>query len=165
MQQLSPMLTTRPLSARHRVEPNDVLVVKRSLQRLGHYQPVAGELNDTTEDSLFDGIKSFQKQQNLRVDGLIRPDGETASKITGLLELKTPDIGSIVAVSSKDDEDYKKQCDHLYWNVDIPVCRAIEARRGKRAATRCFHSATFRYGSCLGGTPMENLPPLDTYNN
>jgi hypothetical protein len=99
------------------------------------------------------------------VDGLIRPDGETASKITGLLELKTPDIGSIVAVSSKDDEDYKKQCDHLYWNVDIPVCRAIEARRGKRAATRCFHSATFRYGSCLGGTPMENLPPLDTYNN
>ena len=54
------------------------------------------------------------------------------------------------------------QCDHQYYEVDIPVCRAIAKRRGKDAARRCYASAAERYAACLRGDPV---PPLDTYNN
>ena len=70
-----------------------------------------------------------------------------------------------IASTGTDDAPSDEQCDYLYWKVDIPVCRAIEARRGKRAAALCYHSATARYASCLRGTPIPDLPPLSTWNN
>ncbi|HSC19360.1 MAG TPA: RHS repeat-associated core domain-containing protein [Rhizomicrobium sp.] len=54
------------------------------------------------------------------------------------------------------------QCDHIYYNVDIPTCRQITKDRGKVAGTRCYASASRRYAACLRGEP---LPPLDTWNN
>ena len=54
------------------------------------------------------------------------------------------------------------QCDHIYYNVDIPTCNAIARARGKRAGVRCRSSATERYSACIAGRPM---PPLDSWNN
>lgn len=56
-------------------------------------------------------------------------------------------------------------CDHLYFNVDIPVCDSIARRRGKHAAARCYASATQRYAACRSGVPIDQLPPLDVWNN
>ena len=55
------------------------------------------------------------------------------------------------------------QCDHLYYEVDIPVCRNIKKRRGADAARRCYASAAERYAACLKG--QHPLPPLDVWNN
>lgn len=160
----TPLILMSPISARHSIDPNDIMVTKRSLQRFGHYEPWDGQLNENTDNELFDGIEIFQKERGLKVDGIIQPDGETALEFGRLLAPNTPKVGLSVAGADPKDEDYKKKCDHLYWNVDIPTCDAIFVRRGKRAAARCYHTATFRYAMCLKGTPFDQLPPLDTYN-
>jgi RHS repeat-associated protein len=53
-------------------------------------------------------------------------------------------------------------CDHQYYEIDIPTCRGISRSRGKAAAARCYASAAKRYAACLVGEP---LPPLDVWNN
>jgi hypothetical protein len=58
--------------------------------------------------------------------------------------------------------DRGKDCDNIYYNIDVPTCRGIAKKRGKAAAERCYQSAADRYAACLRGQPM---PPLDTWNN
>jgi RHS repeat-associated protein len=66
------------------------------------------------------------------------------------------------ACNSDDTDDREERCDKLYYEIDIPVCRAIAKKRGKAAAARCYATAAQRYAACLkGGT----LPELDTRNN
>ncbi len=71
---------------------------------------------------------------------------------------------AINAVSSLicKNNDREKRCDHQYYKVDIPMCRAISRSRGKAAGQRCYAAAAQRYAACLRGQP---LPPLDTWNN
>jgi len=66
---------------------------------------------------------------------------------------------------AKANDNNLDECDHLHYNVDIPVCNSIKKKRGIQAAERCFASANRRYAACLQGTPASQLPPLDTWNN
>ena len=122
-----PLPLKRSVSAQNSVDPEDVMVVKRSLQRLDFYEPWDGELNSFTDRQLFDGIKSFQQAQGLAVDGVMNPDGETAGEIGRLLASNTPvPAGDQTAINV--DKPSEAQCDHLYWNIDIPTCQRIQAR-------------------------------------
>jgi hypothetical protein len=60
------------------------------------------------------------------------------------------------------EEEREKRCDNIYYNIDIPTCRAIARKRGNAAAQRCYASAAERYAACLRG---QQMPPLDTWNN
>lgn len=73
--------------------------------------------------------------------------------ILGLLPLLSGD-------TPRDEKD--EQCEHQYYRIDVPTCRAIRRARGPQAGARCQASATARYSACLRGDP---LPPLDTWNN
>ncbi|MDF2179900.1 hypothetical protein P2G88_16730 [Aliiglaciecola sp. CAU 1673] len=56
-------------------------------------------------------------------------------------------------------------CDDLceeQYKIDVSTCNGISRVRGKRAAARCFRSASDRYAACLAGKPS---PPLDTWSN
>lgn len=62
-----------------------------------------------------------------------------------------------------DDSDAReKQCNYIYYEVDIPICRAISKARGKSQGERCYAQAAERYAACLRGSTR---PPLDTWNN
>lgn len=41
-----------------------------------------------TDGGMFEGIKAFQKDNKLKVDGIMKPQGETESKINALQKLK-----------------------------------------------------------------------------
>jgi RHS repeat-associated protein len=60
------------------------------------------------------------------------------------------------------DKKREKNCDDIYYNIDIPTCRGISRSRGKAAGASCYAAATERYSACLSGRPM---PPLNTWNN
>ena len=58
-------------------DKDDVLEVKQRLNALGHYEiPIYG-MTRYPDHRLFEGIKSFQRDQNLTVDGYMKPGGET----------------------------------------------------------------------------------------
>jgi len=67
--------------------------------------------------------------------------------------------------NAPEDDDDKQHCEHLYYNIDSPRCRAATRKRGQQAGRRCWASAADRYEACLRGVPMDRLPPLDVWNN
>lgn len=158
----TPLILKKHIGINFDADPDDIMVTKRSLSRLGDYETPAWGLSPEPETNLFVGIRRFQRRHHLKIDGLIKPAGQTASKIGDLLSDNTPPLPKS-KLAFKDIPTHA-ECDNLYWNIDIPTCRKIQARRGKRAAARCFHSATARYAACLHGRPLDELPPLDTWS-
>lgn len=64
--------------------------------------------------------------------------------------------------TSDDDLDH---CESLHYDVDIPTCNNLGKRGDAAAKARCYASAVKRYAACRRGVPMNELPPLDTWNN
>ncbi len=70
-------------------EENDLLQVKDVFRETGYYQetPYAGQLNPKLMDiQLEEGIKSFQKDNQLNEDGILTPDGETVQALNRLYD-------------------------------------------------------------------------------
>ena len=60
----------------------DTARVKFGLNKLGYYdEPEKTGMNTIPDEQMFDGIKDFQKDNGLQVDGYLKPFGETINKI------------------------------------------------------------------------------------
>ncbi len=178
-----------PIGPSYDADPDDVLVAKESLRRTGYYRLPDFGLTDAAGNDLFDSIRSFQSDHGLTVDGVMRPSGQTAHSVARHL-VKTPaDQDPTKMCSSRrchidprgklnpnsryegfgppeiSETPDETDCYNLHYNIDVPTCKALGNRRGKRAAARCYASANARYSACLAGTPIDKLPPLDTWNN
>ncbi|CAA7614955.1 peptidoglycan-binding protein [Magnetospirillum sp. UT-4] len=71
-----------PIGTNYRIEPNDLMNTKLALNQLGYYDiPPHRGIDDWTDDAMFDGIKRFQKDNGLKVDGFMRPEGPTEQKV------------------------------------------------------------------------------------
>lgn len=73
---------------------DDVRNVKNALNRIGHYDVPDYGLTKYPDKKLFDGIRDFQKKENLSIDGTMKPYGETLvalnKKITDDPGVKSP---------------------------------------------------------------------------
>lgn len=70
------------------VDLDDVWSLKHALQGLGYYRPPDFGMHKYPDAELFDGIKRFQKEQGLTIDGVMNPDGETATKLGEIISLQ-----------------------------------------------------------------------------
>ncbi|OAN55732.1 peptidoglycan-binding domain-containing protein [Magnetospirillum moscoviense] len=62
----------------YQVDPDDIVNTKQALNSLGYYDvPPERGIDDWTDDAMFKGIRSFQQDRNLKVDGFMRPGGPT----------------------------------------------------------------------------------------
>jgi hypothetical protein len=68
------------LGASYNSDPDDVWVTKNNLHIVGYYQK-KNSINEYPDRELFDSIKKYQRANNLRVDGIMKPDGETERHI------------------------------------------------------------------------------------
>jgi hypothetical protein len=73
-----PLILAAPLSTTSASDPDDVLTAKRAFNRLGYYGVPSYGLTPYPDQPLFDGIRAYQKDSDLTVDGLMMPGGETA---------------------------------------------------------------------------------------
>lgn len=89
------------VDASYKPNPSDTFEVKKSLNQLGYYKPPLGEFTKFTETGMYDGIKKFQQDNNLSVDGRINPDGETIKKMNELLERKKINVAQNNLYSQK----------------------------------------------------------------
>lgn len=75
-----------PFGADYRVDPTDILNAKTTLGLLGYYQvPKGQKIGAWTDVATFDGIRNFQKDHKLTVDGFMRPGGETERTLNARL--------------------------------------------------------------------------------
>ena len=79
-----PLFLKRPIDANSHVDPDDVVVVKRSLERLGYYGCPKWGLHGFTDNGLFEGIKEFQRNHHLKVDGIMKPGGAKTRRPCGI---------------------------------------------------------------------------------
>lgn len=74
---LDPFQITKPVSPAHALAEEDVLKTKDALSALGHYQEPEGGSTPWPDTPMFEGLKTFQKDQGLKPDGLMKPGGPT----------------------------------------------------------------------------------------
>ncbi len=65
------------LSSDSNADPHDVLTIKNALRHRGYYKKPDYGLTPYADKGLFDGIKKYQKNKGLKVDGVMKPGGET----------------------------------------------------------------------------------------
>ena len=63
------------------MDEDDVLAVKSSLKNLNYYKEPKYGMTKFSDNEMFDGIKKFQTDNKLKVDGIIKPKGETENKV------------------------------------------------------------------------------------
>jgi hypothetical protein len=73
-----------PLGSRYRADADDVWLTKIALKESGYYEEPKHGLTPYPDAKLFDAIKEFQKDNNLKIDGYMRPGGETEDVLFGL---------------------------------------------------------------------------------
>lgn len=76
----------RPLKRDANADLNDVFKVKTVLSDLGHYEVPDWGVTQYPDDGLFKGIKSFQRDHGLKVDGIMNPGGETEQTLSSVLQ-------------------------------------------------------------------------------
>ncbi|MBC7951845.1 MAG: peptidoglycan-binding protein [Rhodospirillaceae bacterium] len=70
------------MGTNYTVDPGDIINTKKALNQIGYYDvPPHRGIDDWTDDAMFNGIRSFQKDKGLKVDGLMRPGGPTETAI------------------------------------------------------------------------------------
>lgn len=146
------------VSPDHMVEPADILDTKKTLMTLGYYEPFDGaEPGAWVDNDLFAGIKQFQRDHDLKVDGLMRPSGPTEKALNEALEESAAPPANDDQRPANDDEPQIAMADCWYQNfLDNLRCGELRLSEQRRM---CGQSAWIRLDLCNRGLPF---PPLQT---
>ena len=83
---------TKTLGYDYNTELDDVRKVKVALNKIGYYKTPTYGLTPYPDENLFLAIKKFQKDKNLKVDGVVKPNGETIARLNGELPKDIPGV-------------------------------------------------------------------------
>lgn len=145
-----------PLGPSYNAEPADILNSKRAFRSLGYYRPANEEDGAWVDADLFGGIRRFQRDNKLKVDGLMRPGGETENAVNlALREMPGEGPANDDTGPANDNENVVADygCDAMYHQEAL-LCSQLPPQR----AAVCHQTAATRYGNCLAGKPI--LPAL-----
>lgn len=68
---------TNDVSSSSTVAENDMLPLKTCLKKFGAYDIPSYGMTTYPDDELFEGIKTYQRKNNLTIDGIMKKEGET----------------------------------------------------------------------------------------
>lgn len=72
-----------------RVDESDTLQTKMALGELGYYRTPGYGMTPYPDEPMFDGIRKYQHDNRLRVDGMMKPGGETESSLNQKLAARS----------------------------------------------------------------------------
>jgi len=85
-----PFRLKRPIGPDSNMDLDDVLNTKRALKDLDFMSVPKYGLTPYPDQPMIDGIKSFQRKNKLRVDGVMKPDGPTLKSLNQTLAERQP---------------------------------------------------------------------------
>ena len=97
----------KPVARNLSAHPDDMANIKFALTSLGYYDDTETGLSPYGDDQLFHAVKSFQKDNDLKADGIIKPDGPTQEKINDRLK-KDKNSGNIFQDFWKNYKDMRE---------------------------------------------------------
>lgn len=75
----------------YNTETNDVRKLKAALSYLGYYKVPEYGITPYADLELLNSVKHYQKDNKLKVDGVVKPDGETIASISKNIPQDNPD--------------------------------------------------------------------------
>jgi len=72
---------TTTVSRNNNTDLEDTANVKTALTALGYYDDTETGLSPYADDKMFQSVQFFQKDNNLKIDGVLKPKGETEEKL------------------------------------------------------------------------------------
>lgn len=72
-----PYRLKKTLGSSYNTDLDDVWATKNNLNHRGYYAEPSYGMNEYPDQHLFESIKRYQRDNKLRVDGIMKPDGET----------------------------------------------------------------------------------------
>lgn len=80
-----------PIGRSYNTNSKDVLNAKRALRDLGYYEEPKHGITPYPDTSLIHGIEDFQRDRGLRLDGVMKPGGETLQTLNA--EVRGASVG------------------------------------------------------------------------
>lgn len=71
------------------IDPDDVRQIKAGLNHIGYYEIPDYGLTPYPDNALYQSIEEFQRDESLKKDGVIKPDGPTLKKLNERLSVKS----------------------------------------------------------------------------
>ena len=106
------MLSLKGVIDNNNGHEEDVLELKQNLQQLGYYKTPKYGMTGYTDNETFEGVKRFQKDNNLTVDGVLKPGGETESKLNEHLSRRksfdSPQTAPSAATGTENDDSINR---------------------------------------------------------
>jgi hypothetical protein len=123
-----PFTLNATLGRSFNTDPDDILRTKQALNRLGHYSMPSYGLTEYPDESLFQGLETFQGRYGLSRDGIMKSGGETAAKLGQALAEKDRETRPAEYAVKRDRcARLRAQVDAAYNNRRAAVERAAEA--------------------------------------
>lgn len=82
---LRPFRLKGPIGLEYNMDMDDAFNTKKALRDLGHFHVPKFGLTPYPDEPMIEGIKSFQRQNGLREDGVMKPDGPTIKRLNDTL--------------------------------------------------------------------------------
>ncbi|MDV7341731.1 peptidoglycan-binding domain-containing protein [Terasakiella sp. A23] len=108
---------------------DDVIKTKSALNAVGKYDVPDFGITDIPDMNMIDGLKSFQSDNGLKVDGVMKPDGPTQNALSQALEnqsISTTDLlESAKSVPFHPNATKpSKDAPQAFWSASNPVAQA-----------------------------------------
>ena len=150
---LRPFRLKRTIGPDYNMDLDDTFNTKKALRDLGHFSTPKYGLTPYPDQPMIDGIKSFQRRNGLREDGIMKSDGPTIKRLSGILTdrirkegrpaLPRPDIHHTI---KRDDDPLG-----VFWRGPAPNRPDIAPTLLQQAARRINRrSLVFGTGSDIG---------------
>ena len=82
---LRPFRLKGPIGLEYNMDLDDAFNTKKAFRDLGHFRVPKFGLTPYPDEPMIDGIKSFQRRNGLREDGVMKPDGPTIKRLNDTL--------------------------------------------------------------------------------
>lgn len=177
------MLSLKGVIDNNNGHEEDVLELKQGLQQLGYYKTPKYGMTGYTDDETFEGVKRFQKDNDLTVDGVLKPGGETESKLNEHLNrrktFEAPRTAASASAAESDDSMnrlHEKYKDTLVRrnlltmsNVSDSFKAAIAQKESGEQGYKAYNSAGGGLGALgkyqLRSEALKDAGFLDNHNN
>ena len=81
----SPFKLNATLGRSYNADLDDTLRTKKALNKIGLFETPSYGMTEYPDEPLFQGIEKFQERHGLQKDGIMKPGGETATKLGQVL--------------------------------------------------------------------------------
>jgi len=139
------------------MDEDDVFNTKTVLNTLGHFKPPKHGLTRFADLPLIDGVKSFQRANHLRVDGVMKPDGPTAGRVDQRLAEKQAKEAEEKRQKEQQRARLEAELSAARHNREAAKARETEAEVKYRVAVESSRQKSRELETALQMSGMEKL--------